>query len=543
MANKHIIYDTETTGADVRFDQILQFAAALYDDDFVVQDSFDERSRLLPHVVPHPVALRVTEIDPNTIAQAPHSPYEYAHHIHGRLSEWKQSAGRDGVAGFEGFNTINFDEEITRQMFWQNMINPYLTSGKGTSRVDYMIMARALYARNPEAMNFPVLENGKTSFKLENLAPANGFEGHDAHDALGDVYATAHVARLMRDTDPALFEHIFKMGNSTEANRFVDQHPNYRVLGGAFVNPGVLDVATITSDPQNPKAKVAWNLAVDPKEYFDMSQEDILKAMRKSGTPFRNVKTNKMSAIFPENWEFLNHASGTEAPSRSVIVARTRAIQENVEFQMRVQAALSQKVAEYEPNEHLEQKIYDGFPSRDDENKMKSFRNSQSWNEKHAIASTFDKRELRLLGLRLVYSESPENLPAHQKKMFDEALEKGQLGLTLKHHTTTVGTAMKDLDELMIEQPEYADQWERTKAWMLKTYPSAQRWDAEKEQLLQKLDDDKKPKQNDQETSENTTQKMENTVKASDQKQQDGQPMEQTSKTRKPKTEHHLDWL
>lgn len=48
-----IFYDTETTGADRCFDQILQFAAVLTDDGLNVVDSFEIRSRLLPHIAPH----------------------------------------------------------------------------------------------------------------------------------------------------------------------------------------------------------------------------------------------------------------------------------------------------------------------------------------------------------------------------------------------------------------------------------------------------------------------------------------------------------
>lgn len=57
-----IFYDTETTGADRSFDQILQFAAALTDDDLNVVDSFEIRCRLLPHIVPSPGAMVVTGV-------------------------------------------------------------------------------------------------------------------------------------------------------------------------------------------------------------------------------------------------------------------------------------------------------------------------------------------------------------------------------------------------------------------------------------------------------------------------------------------------
>jgi len=49
-----IFYDTETTGLDTTFDQILQFAAILTDSDFNELDRFEMRCRIQPHITPSP---------------------------------------------------------------------------------------------------------------------------------------------------------------------------------------------------------------------------------------------------------------------------------------------------------------------------------------------------------------------------------------------------------------------------------------------------------------------------------------------------------
>ena len=55
-----VFYDTETTGTQTAFDQILQFAAIKTDDDLNELDRFEIRCRLMPYIVPSPGALRVT---------------------------------------------------------------------------------------------------------------------------------------------------------------------------------------------------------------------------------------------------------------------------------------------------------------------------------------------------------------------------------------------------------------------------------------------------------------------------------------------------
>ena len=52
-----VFFDTETTGLRHGFDQIVHFAAIRTDNDLNEVDRFEARSRLLPHVVPHPSAL------------------------------------------------------------------------------------------------------------------------------------------------------------------------------------------------------------------------------------------------------------------------------------------------------------------------------------------------------------------------------------------------------------------------------------------------------------------------------------------------------
>jgi exodeoxyribonuclease-1 len=59
-----VFYDTETTGTNTAFDQLLQFAAILTDDDLNELDRFEVRCRLMPHVVPSPGALTATRVRP-----------------------------------------------------------------------------------------------------------------------------------------------------------------------------------------------------------------------------------------------------------------------------------------------------------------------------------------------------------------------------------------------------------------------------------------------------------------------------------------------
>ena len=84
-----VFYDTETTGTDTAFDQILQFGAIRTDDDLNEIDRFEIRCRLQPHIVPAPMALKVTGIRPGMLLDPVlPSHYEAMRQVHAKLSDW-----------------------------------------------------------------------------------------------------------------------------------------------------------------------------------------------------------------------------------------------------------------------------------------------------------------------------------------------------------------------------------------------------------------------------------------------------------------------
>lgn len=471
-SNTHeVFYDTETTGADSTFDQVLQFAAIQTDDDFVELNAIDERSRLLPYVVPTPGALKVTHVNPYNIARAPRSHFAFAQHIAATLAAWSP-----GATDFSGWNTLHFDEEILRRMLWLNLLDPYMTSGKNRRRVDYLTMTRALAARNPEIITIPLKEGtNKPNFKLENIATANGFADHNAHDALGDVRATIHMARLIREVDPSLFYHVKAMGSAADAMEFVEGERVFRLIGGPMITPGILDVCHIASDPNNPKAKTAWNLAVDPTPFLAMGPEDILDAMKKGGTPFRSVKCHKTPLVFPTGWEFMRHAAGTEAPTPDLIDARAALVLEHDEFRRNVAEALRLKTESYAPNEHLEQKIYAGFPTWADKDRMKAFHNAPTWERRLEIARAFEQQTLQQIGIRLVWAHAPEALSPQHRAAIDAHIGKSRLGLERDQPWTTVGSFMAELKEWEEHEPD-CPELATIRQWALETYPAARQW-------------------------------------------------------------------
>ena len=116
----YVFYDTETTGTETAFDQILQFAVIRTDDDLNELGHLNIRCRLLPHIVPSPGALRATSVTPAMLTDpALPSHYEAIRQIRAKLLEWSP-------ATFIGFNSLEFDEPLLRQALFQTLHPAYL---------------------------------------------------------------------------------------------------------------------------------------------------------------------------------------------------------------------------------------------------------------------------------------------------------------------------------------------------------------------------------------------------------------------------------
>jgi exodeoxyribonuclease-1 len=202
-------YDTETTGLQRQYDRPLQFAACLYDDDLTLLKEINLRGRLPRYVLPSPDALLTTRTTVAQIQSAPLSHYEFMRAISYEIAI-------NSPAVMMTFNGIRYDDEILRHSFYANLLEPYLLQGnKENTRLDVLKAVRAVAACTPDAVNIPRSADGKPVFKLEGLARANGFVGHDAHDALGDVHATMHIAKVIMENAPSVWSYSQQTSQQT----------------------------------------------------------------------------------------------------------------------------------------------------------------------------------------------------------------------------------------------------------------------------------------------------------------------------------------
>lgn len=204
MSSSIFWHDYETTGIDPRRDRPLQVAGVRTDVDLnEIEAPINLYCLPSDDILPHPAACLVTGITPEQLACQGMGEAEFMTRVHAQLS-------RPGTCG-AGYNTLRFDDEVTRYSLYRNFFDPYAREWQGgNSRWDLIDVVRTAYALRPEGIQWPQQE-GRTSLRLELLSKANGIDHGHAHEALSDVRATIALARLIRERQPRLFDWLFQL--------------------------------------------------------------------------------------------------------------------------------------------------------------------------------------------------------------------------------------------------------------------------------------------------------------------------------------------
>jgi exodeoxyribonuclease-1 len=270
-------YDLETTGIDSGSDRAIQFAGVRTNLDLeVISKPTNLFSLPSNDIVPNPEAILVTGIDFDLLQKAGLSEVEFCKEIHKEFS----------VSGscVAGYNSIRFDDEFTRHMFYRNFYDPYAREWQhGNSRWDVIDFFRMAHALRPDGFEWPRDESGSPSFRLEKLTEANGIGHASAHDAVSDVLATIDVTKKLRNAQPKLYQYMFALRKKNEVLKQLyplGKNPVVHVSSMYPARQSCLSVVLpICSHPSNNNGVICFDLSKDPQPLIDLSSLEIKKRL------------------------------------------------------------------------------------------------------------------------------------------------------------------------------------------------------------------------------------------------------------------------
>ena len=417
-----LVFDFETTGTDPVRDRPVQFACVRTDSDLgIVGNPTSLHCRPTPDHLPDPAACLLHGITPRLCQEVGLPELQFVDAVHRELAT-------PGTISF-GYNSIAFDDEITRFMLWRNLMDPYAREWKdGCRRWDLLHLVRATYALRPETLEWPTGEDGKVSFGLARMSAANGLLHESAHDALSDVYATLALARHIRERQPRLYAHCFSMIDKNLALREMDvaQHKPFLHVGRDTGRAaGVRILLPVAQHPVNRNEVIAWDLSQDPRQLLDIDAETVRRRLA-PGSGDREVEPIPLVCIAanqsPPVFQNLGVLSRERAAELEVDVAAALAnvpvmlgVLETVDLARLLQAAFDRPGPECD----AEQALYAGFIGNADRRTLDMLRTMDPGNLA-AVEPEFGDPRLGALFLRYKARHYPQALSRREQDKWEE---------------------------------------------------------------------------------------------------------------------------
>lgn len=356
-------YDYETTGIDPRRDRPLQVAGIRTDEALnEIGTPLNLYCRPSDDILPHPMSCLITGITPAQLEREGLGEAEFMTRLHAELA-------RPGTCT-AGYNSLRFDDEVTRYSLYRNFFDPYAREWQGgNSRWDLIDLLRTAYALRPQGIEWPQ-EDGRVSLRLEKLTAANGIDHGQAHDALADVRATIALARLLRERQPRLYDWCYQLRSKA---RVLEQvrllQPLVHISGRFAAQRHFLAVVLpLAWHPRNRNALIVCDLQADIAPLLELPAEVLARRLYtrreelgegELPVPLKLVQVNRCPILAP-----LSVLRGEDQARLGVDIA---ACQRQAMLLTQQQQVWRDKLAEvfgengFAASEDPEQRLYDGF--------------------------------------------------------------------------------------------------------------------------------------------------------------------------------------
>ena len=438
-------WDLETTGLEKAFDAPVNIGIVTTDADFNIIDTFELHCRTDHETLPAPGALLATGRGILSILGKKLSLYEM-------ICESRAHVEALHPTIFVSYNGISYDDEIIRHTLFRMLQPPYVMQYSRSRRLDILPLARCAHALSPGSIMVPVNDKGKPFFKLDALAPANGFAEEGAHDAVVDAHATIHIAKVIKTNIPELWERTVNILTDKnmvrgllEANEVVIQ-VDWNARSG---QPIIKALAPITSNPTYAAEVGCIDLQFDLDDYInltaDLLVDEIVRGTR--ARPVCPIKTNAMPMLFELGDPLVSDL--LPAPAETLI-ARARAARADAGLRDRLGQAMHLRRQQFPEPEYVEQTLYSGgFVNNSDAALLEKFHSALPEN-KLSILNEIEDERLLILGRRLIGNEWPHVLPIGEREaLIYERLARLQTSDDVKW--TTISSALKDIAKLKVD--------------------------------------------------------------------------------------------
>ena len=442
MSNFNLVfYDTETTGIQKDFSQIIQCGSVFTDIELNRLEEQNIGCAPLPWTIPAPRAMLT-----NKKIELLNSNISHYQMMIDLQRKWKQWSS-DKPSIFVSYNGHAFDEELVRRQFWLNLLEPYTTNTNGNGRLDLMLMIHNIASFFSEEISMPLFDGGPgISYKLEHLAKEHQINAEDAHDAIADCNLMISLCEIIKDRLPDVFQSFINTSTKQGIKELL-YSDSFLALGEihrrhVFQYP----VVFCGSDPSRPNEIVLFDLSYDPEDILDLDYSEINKLIQAKGRdgPLKKYKINKTipvcSSHLVKNKEIFD-ISFQELQDRADRITNDK------DFQSKISQAMEDRMMSFPEPEFVEASIYSGgFPSQRDKDLMQEFHLTENKDLLIKISRNFEDDRFKIFAERIICTQYAPDVPDDINARYNELLEE---------RTTTDGKwgsitkSIKEIDEML----------------------------------------------------------------------------------------------
>lgn len=373
--NRIFFFDYETSGvvrSGHQFPQIYDAGYVITDDNLNIIDEGNVIIKPRLDVIPTPMAFAITRLDIEKLERMGLPEYS-------GIAKFQRLMMEQPNTLIGGYNTMSFDDEVTRHTLYRNLKNPYQQEWQnGNARFDLYPLVQMVYAFSPSVMKWPLKDDGVVSLKLEDIAKENGVVHEQAHDALSDVKATIAVAKIIKENNPDLWNYFLWLTKKDNAlsvlteNDMVFQTSTYFGKECRMTRP----VHPLIMDRKVKTTRYCIDLSADPESVrmlAQMTPQEIAEIMftkredlpeGSPRLPITKVTANKSPNIVRANDAAIRTRAKSFGYNPEHVFENMAFIRQNPQLKRVIQEAM---ISDFDKNDDPEFNMYSGFPSKRDE--------------------------------------------------------------------------------------------------------------------------------------------------------------------------------
>jgi len=452
-------YDYETFGLSPKTQRIAQFAGIRTDEHLNIIDEHMFYCKPTYDSLPSPEACSITGITPQICEKNGLIEKTFISTINNEFSVPDTCV--------VGYNSISFDDEFTRYTLFRNFLDPYAWHWQnGNSRWDILDVARFCYAlKRDSSLKWHYDENNKPIFKLDKLAPANDIEHSDAHDALADVRATIGIAKIIKTTQPKLFDYALSLRDKREVSKKIELFSPLLHTSGIY--SGKLSCTRLTTalayHPEYSDRALVFNLDQDPSLLTELETEELKTLIFSKKLPkgvdrlqIKELAFNKSPMFVPNVYKLENKITDQLQIDIDKCMDNLSYIRDNkTQIKQKIKSIYTND-SERTPTLDVDQSLYDNFIDKADRLICNQIQNLSS-DELRDFKPQFKDKKLSKLLLNFKARNFPESLTeSEQEEWFEIVQSRVQNG---ENGYLSLENFYKSLEKQKISAPSKSDIW------------------------------------------------------------------------------------